>query len=245
MGDRDRATDSGHHLTTQPEPARPRTPQWKSRNRPASQPRPHHNPPTTTPESPITNQRRWIRDEWSPAVDVRRCTQRRRRRLVGALAFGHELVPAPRPATRLAAAVDGCAPWSPTGSCSAADAADPAARSEPPNTWGRSIRCRGIRRRSIGTWESGQPPGERIPPTTGQCLSPASAECVPPARRPTGHPNPTDVRPVPGPARPALPADIGRGDSAAVTVDHAGARGSRAPDAPARTRADHCGIPPP
>lgn len=61
MGDRDRATDSGHHLTTQPEPARPRTPQWKSRNRPASQPRPHHNPPTTTPESPITNQRRWIR----------------------------------------------------------------------------------------------------------------------------------------------------------------------------------------
>ncbi len=58
---RHRAARRRNELTTQPQRARPRTSKWKSRTRPAGQPRHHSQPHRDSPKSPLRYQRRWIR----------------------------------------------------------------------------------------------------------------------------------------------------------------------------------------
>lgn len=64
--DRDRPAKPGHDLTNQPATAQPEDLKWKSRNRPAGQPRLLPESPREPPRAPLTNQRRWIRVD--PAV---------------------------------------------------------------------------------------------------------------------------------------------------------------------------------
>lgn len=59
--DRDRPTRPGHDLTIPPKTARPEDSKWKSRRQPANQPRSAPRATRDPPESPITNQPRWIR----------------------------------------------------------------------------------------------------------------------------------------------------------------------------------------